>query len=193
LTDQEEPQSGYTDHDDELDHAAEAMASLLSSGMFSEDVQDYVDLLLERGENPRPELRRRLTAAAERGLDHRRREAGPLPTLLAARRAAQNLQVHDLASELGVSANDLSGWESGSVDLRTVEVGKVAAWARHFDLDSEIAVAAMRLALERMTSTVNRQAAAAGRRRQLSVTDLELLRDFEAAMSPTTDSERDLG
>lgn len=164
---------------DALDDLAAALSSALDTGMFAPEVQAYVDSLLRAGESPSPELRKRLTQAADRGLNYRRRDSQPLPLLLAARRKEEDLAVSDLAESLGVPEQEIHRWEAGTVEVRTLSAQQLVAWAGTLDLPSTATVTSLRRALELTAPVSAKNAAGHGGRPQLSPSDEELLADVQ--------------
>lgn len=151
------------------------LASALEFSMFSQTTRAYVDRLLSNGENPSPELRQRLTRAATRGVEHQRKQQGPLPILLTARREALNIDAGTLASDLGISDAEVYEFESGKRNVRDVQPETLVAWAQLVKTPSADVVPALRRALEltRMTAAQ----LAAGRRAvpRLSEDDIKLI------------------
>jgi transcriptional regulator with XRE-family HTH domain len=138
------------------------LASALDHGMFSQKAQAFVNRLLSHGENPSPELRQRLTRAAARGVEYQRKQNGPLPILLAARREALHMDASTLASALGLSNADVYDLESGKRDVRTVEPDLLVSWIRATDTPNDAVLPSLRRALELTRATAGRMAA--GRR-----------------------------
>jgi hypothetical protein len=143
----------------------------LSSAHLSPTVQQYITELLRGGENPTPAARQRFVQAAARGLAHRRSQHGPLPTLLAVRRLDARRATGEIADALGMSEDQVLRVEAGKKDLRDLEPSLIATWIRTVNVEPEVALAALRTALERTTRATLQSAAGRPRPRQLTDED----------------------
>ncbi len=153
----------------------ELLGHALEHSMFSPQTQRFVDRVLSYGENPSPELRQRLTRAAARGVEYQRKQRGPLPILLAARREALQIDASKLAVDLQIPEEDVHKLESGELSVRNVEPAFLVSWAQALQTPSGDVVPALRRALELTRQTA--EPIAAGRRpsSKLSHDDEKLL------------------
>lgn len=181
-TDDREANSSY---DEET--AAQALLPILDSSMLSPTVQRYVTELLFGGENPTPAARQKLVNAASRGLRMRRDNRAALPVLLASTREQESISISDLASELHLSEQQVYEMESGKSNVRTLGADRIAAWVRAVRVDPAKAVDALRQALLRSTPSRSPQAAAAGRSRQVSDDDQQLIDEVTARLGTHDD------
>jgi transcriptional regulator with XRE-family HTH domain len=163
----EEPQPGT---EEEM-----RLASALEINMFSTMTRAYVDRLLSHGENPSPDLRQQLTRAAARGVEYRRKQQGPLPILLAARREALKIDAGELATDLGLTEVEVYEFEIGKRNVRDVQPETLVAWARAVKTPIAHVVPSLRRALELTRATAGQ--VAAGRREvpTLSDNDIKLI------------------
>lgn len=162
----------------------EVLAGALEHSMFSPQTQRFVDRVLSLGENPSPELRERLTRAAARGVEYQRKQRGPLPILLAARREASKIEAGKLAVDLGISEGDIYKLESGEINVRSREARFLVAWAQALATPAGDVVPALKRALELTRPTAG--SIAAGRRpsSKLSDDDEKLLTEVTNLLEP---------
>jgi len=164
------------------DDGATALVSALNASMLTPTVQRYVTELLRGGESPTPAVRHKLVEAANRGLRNRRSNHAALPALLAFKRQEANMPVAELANALQVSAEEIYEMESGRLNARHIDAGRIAGWVRTVQADPAAAISALQRVLE--LSSTARSPQAAGRRRtgQLSDADQRLVNEVAALL-----------
>jgi hypothetical protein len=171
LLDQLQRELGEIDHDLETgtavaepeatDDELHAVSELAAMARFSPLSGEVVDDLLADDDSIDGDVRARLTSAVELVLEELRLLSGALEPLLAWQREARGLSYDTLAEAMQSRLNDdnhhvvaerLREAETGAVrfdDLGTVDEGSdiIAAWIRTLELDSGVAVSALKKSL----------------------------------------------
>lgn len=141
---------------------ADILEAISTIGMdaMSPEARELLIRLTDYSENLEPATRERLISAAERGLQWRRDNSGPLPVLLFARRRAARLSPEDVSTRISVPPMKLAEIESGTSPVQSLSAEKVAAWIHVLHVDFHDAETALKRGVERHHASPRAAAAA---------------------------------